>query len=201
MAYDKNEVNSSVTPSKEYLFIRDEMLQYMNNYQAVRNMMYVSTLACLGLSIGNEIENPYLYLLPLIVIMPSFLIAVNFWKCVVVDSTYLMVFHESNGSEFKWETRHENLFKSNPKLDDKINVQHFPYVVCAIISLILFWNKVQEKCGVMSIIIGSGITLACVVIFWQNWKLDVAQIKAGWELLKMTEIEVAIKSGNGHDIS
>ena len=33
----------------EYLFIRQEILQYLNNYQSVRDMMYGSTLACLGL--------------------------------------------------------------------------------------------------------------------------------------------------------
>lgn len=132
-------MNTLPPPKEEYLFIRSEILQYLNNYQAVRNMMYASTLACLGLSVGNNIDNPYLYLLPLIVILPSLLVAVNFWKCVVIDSTYLRVFHEENRSEFQWETRHDKLFRENPKLEDKVNVQHVPYVICAVCFLALFW--------------------------------------------------------------
>ena len=64
---------------EEYLFIRQEMLQYLNNYQSVRNMMYVSTLACLGLGIFSDFEDSiiigehFLFLLALAVIMPTFL--------------------------------------------------------------------------------------------------------------------------------
>ena len=63
-------------------------------------MMYGSTLAYLGLGIFFEHQITmgvqYLFLLPLVVIIPSFLVAVNFWKSVVVDSTYLHVFYEEN---------------------------------------------------------------------------------------------------------
>lgn len=59
------------TSKEEYLFIRQEILQYLNNYQSVRNMMYGSTLSCLGLGIFFEdkiaIGVQYLFLLPLIV--------------------------------------------------------------------------------------------------------------------------------------
>lgn len=95
--------------------------------------------------------------------MPSFLVAVNFWKCVVVDSCYLRVFYEEDyGSEtteesscnnglhssskntekfpfFQWESRHARLFKENIELGDKINVQHIPYVVCAFCCIAIFW--------------------------------------------------------------
>lgn len=42
------------------------------------------------------------YLFPLIVILPLFLVAVNFWKNVIIYATYLRVFHEKNGSEFQF---------------------------------------------------------------------------------------------------
>ena len=78
------------TSKDEYLFLRQEILQYLNNYQSVRDMMYGSTLTCLGLGLFFEdsiaIGAQYLFLLPLIVIVPSFLVAVNFWKCVAVDA-------------------------------------------------------------------------------------------------------------------
>ena len=48
-------------PSKEeYLFLCTEILQYLHNYQDVRNMMYVATVACLSLVVGT-IQNPYIY--------------------------------------------------------------------------------------------------------------------------------------------
>lgn len=66
--------------------------------------------------------NPYFYLLPLLIIMPSFLVGINFWKCVIIDSLYLRVYHEENGSMFQWASRHDRLYKDNRGLEDKINV-------------------------------------------------------------------------------
>lgn len=210
----------------EYLFIRQEILQYLNNYQSVRDMMYASTLTCLGLGIFFEQQITmgvqYLFLLPLVVIIPSFLVAVNFWKSVVVDSSYLKVFYEeddpsndtdemqdNNTSEdknlnFRWETRHARLFEENPKLDDKLNVQHIPYVVSALCCIGLFWwellssgsstNADSTSGTVMygsidniSVIIGVVVTLVCLVIFIRKWNLDTKKIMEGWRQIKVQE--------------
>lgn len=210
----------------EYLFIRQEILQYLNNYQSVRDMMYASTLTCLGLGIFFDSKTvmgvQYLFLLPLVVIIPSFLVAVNFWKSVVVDSSYLRVFYEEddppkgkdemldiNTSEdkdlnFRWETRHAKLFKQNHALDDKVNVQHIPYVVCALCCIGLFWwellssgistNADSSGSVVMnssidniSVIIGIVVTLVCLVIFKLKWNLDTQSIMDGWKQIKEQE--------------
>ena len=97
-------------PKEEYLFIRTEILQYLQDYQNVRNMMYIVTATCLGFAVGAEVPNPYFYLLPLLIIMSSFLVAINFWKSVRVDSIYLKVFHEWGGSPFQWKSRHDRLY-------------------------------------------------------------------------------------------
>ena len=218
---------------EEYLFIRQEMLQYLNNYQSVRNMMYVSTLACLGLGIFSDFEDSiiigehFLFLLALAVIMPSFLVAVNFWKCVVVDSCYLRVFYEDDipsvdteqmedigdpedaGLNFQWETRHKRLFEENPEIDDKINIQHIPYVVCAFCCIVLYWVKllfsemiviedinsfevtVTVDCNnIVSIVIGLAVTFACLRIFIRNWSLKpgTKEIMNGWEKVRKEEV-------------
>lgn len=164
---------------EEYQLIRTEILQYLNNYQTVRNMMYVSTLTCLGLAIGNDITNPYLYLLPLIVIVPSYLIAMNFWECVTIDSTYLRVFHEEEYSSFKWETRHMKLYKYTPKLITKINVQHIPYLACSIATLGLFWYFTYKAQNVPAYIIGGIISLLCIILYIVKHKVDSVYIMNG----------------------
>lgn len=211
----------------EYLFIRQEILQYLNNYQSVRDMMYASTLACLGLGIFFEdritMGVQYLFLLPLVVIMPSFLVAVNFWKSVVVDSSYLKVFYEEDlfcngtdeiqdintsedrGLNFRWETRHARLFEKNPALDDIVNVQHIPYVACALCCLSLFWLELLSSgisvntgsstntvtngfnVDIFSVIIGSAVTLLCLIIFIRKWNLDTQSIMDGWRQIKEQE--------------
>lgn len=175
----------------EYQLIRAEILQYLNNYQAVRNRMYVVTLSCLGLSLGNNIGNPYLYLLPLIVILPSFLAAANFWKCVVIDSAYLRVFHEDRGSGFHWETRHDRLFQQEPWLEDKINIQHLPYLVCSLVSLLMFWQKAKAGTAVYKNAGWAGVLAAgvCIATFAMNWKIDKERITRGWQKLAEREEE------------
>lgn len=188
---------------EEYQFIHAELLQYLNNYQAVRNMMYVVTLACLGLSIGNDAQNPHLCLLPLIVILPSFLVAVNFWKCVLIDSTYLKIFHEDRGSPFRWEGRHDQLFQQMPKLDDAINVQYLPYAVCAAVSLLLYVIHLSQsgETTQTDYILGAILFAACVLLFALHWKQDKQAIEDNWRKVLKSEarssprqVHYAIKS-------
>ena len=140
-----NTKHNNFPPKEEYLFIRTEILQYMQNYQNVRNMMYIVTATCLGFVPGADVPNPYFYLLPLFIIMPSFLVAINFWKCVIIDSLYLRVFHEENRSTFQWESRHDSLYKDNRGLEDKINVQYLPYISCAVVCLAIFWYMALQQ--------------------------------------------------------
>lgn len=140
-----NTKHNTLPPKEEYLFIRTEILQYMQNYQNVRNMMYIVTATCLGFVPGADVPNPYFYLLPLFIIMPSFLVAINFWKCVIIDSLYLRVFHEENRSTFQWESRHDSLYKDNRGLEDKINVQYLPYISCAVVCLAIFWYMALQQ--------------------------------------------------------
>ena len=77
---------------KEYLMIRQEILQYIEEYQSVRHMMYFVTATAIGFK--EVLQMPaYIFLLPLVIIIPSYIIAIDYWKCVVRAATYLMVFH------------------------------------------------------------------------------------------------------------
>ena len=112
---------------KEYEMIRQEILQYLEEFQTVRNMMYVITVTLLGFCLKGENTIVYAYLLPLIVILPSHIISYDYWRCVTKASTYLRVFHEgSKESVWHWETRHYNFSKIH-KAKPRTEFQGFPY--------------------------------------------------------------------------
>ena len=85
---------------------------------------------------------------------------------------------------YQWEIYHDKLFRSNPEIDDKVNVQHIPYVVCAAASLLLFWYKVFEKNNIMRVCIGLGVTVICAIIFWKKWNLNTVEIKEAWKKMQ-----------------
>lgn len=90
---------------KEYELLRVEILQYLEEYQTVRNMMYVAVASILGFN--SALWNKYyLFLLPLVVILPSYNIFHNYYRCVVCASTYIQTFLESDPDGMRWETRH-----------------------------------------------------------------------------------------------
>lgn len=57
-------------------------------------MMYVVSATLLGFGIKEINRNikRYIFLFPLIIIIPSYIIAIDYWNCVEKASTYLIVF-------------------------------------------------------------------------------------------------------------
>lgn len=94
----------------EYNILRAEILQYMEEYQTLRNMMYVGTVGLLSINMVSDFS-AYLYLLPLAIILPSYLLFYDYWKSVSIASIYMQVFlecepEEENASLHMWEIRH-----------------------------------------------------------------------------------------------
>lgn len=110
---------------KEYEMLRAEISQYLEEYQSVRNMMYLSTAAILGVN-SVMFQNYYLFLLPLVVILPSYIIFYNYWKSVSCASTYIQVFLDNEDVQviYHWELRHRyfsELYRENIKhMSDKL---------------------------------------------------------------------------------
>lgn len=51
---------------KEYLMMREEILQFLNGYQLVRNMMYLVTATTLGFGIKDGMfSQAFIFLLPI----------------------------------------------------------------------------------------------------------------------------------------
>ena len=53
-------------------------------------MMYVITVGIWALS-GTLPDNYHLFLLPLVVMPPSYMIFYDYWQCVLRDSTYRLL--------------------------------------------------------------------------------------------------------------
>lgn len=136
----------------------------------------------------------------------------------MVDACYLRVFYEEQfdadsadaeqdaelsdkrGLNFRWETRHAELYRLVPELDDKVNVQHIPYVICALTCLGLYWWELLSSLfcasalganGVLTdwiaILAGVAVTLLCLLVFLCHRKLNLQKIIDGWYNVKQTE--------------
>lgn len=140
---------------KEYEMLRAEILQYMEEYQTVRNMMYGITVSVLGIN-GVWLNNYYLFLLPMFVILPSFLNFYDYWRSVACASVYMQIFLEKdNGQQvYHWESRHREfsiLFRKKKAEESQtitalgMHFQQIPYFVCGGLCLVLYWLGMGEK--------------------------------------------------------
>lgn len=163
----KEQIDKKLSNEKEYLMLREEILQYLREYQSVRNMMYLVTATTLGFCFGKESNvSSYLFLLPLIVILPSYIIATDYRKNVVRAATYLMVFYEQEeDSIFHWETNLA-LIKKQCRFMTGTNYQHIPYYVCGILCIILYFGFLDwENICYSDVLLGSGVLVISAVIY------------------------------------
>ncbi len=169
MPTNNNLTEESITPDQavpvattpfsseaEYEMLRAEILQYMEEYQNLRNMMYVGTATLLGLN-SAVWANLYLFLLPLIIILPSYILFVDYWKSVSVASIYIQLFLEKDESgklsgSRKWETMHKKFSAELKKKDNGaicwkrclspiwsgMQCHKIPYIVCTILCLAIY---------------------------------------------------------------
>ena len=162
-------------------------------YQNVRNMMYVITVTILGFALTGKNVSAYIFLLPLIVILPSYIISFDHWKCVIKVATYLVVFHEKKkSSPLKWETRHRK-FNEYSKIMSQSDYLKVPYIVCNIACILLYFIHIKyENC----IEITLGIVSICisVILFLVYRKIDEKIFIEGWETVKKQEKEECRKN-------
>lgn len=174
---------------KEYEMLRQEILQFLEEYQNLRNMMYVVTVTLLGFCLSNKETNEYkemvqyMYLLPLIVILPSYLMYIGYFNDIVRDSAYLTVFHERDvDCPFKWESRLEKYSSLSPV---KNNYRRFPYIVCATISIIFYIFNMRKN--IFNIILGTIIVIVCTYIFTKYNETKPEDSIRVWEKVEKEE--------------
>jgi len=129
----------------EYKMMREELVNYMEKLQTVRNMMYITIGAVFTFSISKELPF-FCALLPLLFILPAYITAVDYWVCVRKASAYLVVFHESyKDCPIHWESRHNMLKKISKKKENfkkstfaNVSLQLTPYFACATITMLVY---------------------------------------------------------------
>ena len=194
--------NSGESASEEeYQMLRTEILQYMEEYQSVRNMMYLVTVAILALN-GIQLQNQYLFLLPLAVILPSYLVYFDYYDAVLRAATYLQVFYEGNTDAiFHWETR-------SAELSTEIKLRKYPsggsrqricYYACALMCFACYigdamssWLTYMEdgKGNILSlvfvIVIGLMALFLSILVFAEFGSSDKDRMNflTAWEKVK-----------------
>lgn len=211
MAETRNpQVNGNV--DAEYNILRAEILQYMEEYQTLRNMMYVGTVGLLSINTVSD-YSVYLYLLPLAIILPSYVLFYDYWKSVSIASIYMQVFlerepEEENASLHMWETRHREFGEFLERTDtgrtgkckawvrrrqgfrwSGMSCHHIPYFVCAILCFALYGVAVftsgQEGLTLyLSIALAVMLALISIVVFVRFRKPDLTVIEQVWKALR-----------------
>ena len=190
-----------VPTDEEYKMLRTEILQYLQDYQSVRNMMYVTSIAIFAFLFSQNITEPLIYLSPLVVILPSYICAFNFWRSVTQDSAYLIVFHEERGSSFRWENRHDVFSKKyGGESPFTMNVQSLPYIamcaMCFVFCLINFYRIHDSfsafKCNITGFVM-TVCCLICIIVFVRYGKLDKEKILNEWRTIRDEEINIKQK--------
>jgi len=168
---------------REYEMLRQEILQFLEEYQNLRNMMYVITVTLLGFCLSNKNIVEYMYLLPLIVILPSYLTYIGYFNDIVRDAAYLTVFHESDiNSPFKWESRLEQYSSVNP---EKNGYRKIPYITCAIISILFYMFNMKRD--IFNIVLETIVVVVCVYVFIKYDEIKPQESISIWEKVKEKE--------------
>ena len=115
---------------EEYKMLREEIVNYMDKQQSLRDMIYVAMAACIAFVFSEDI--PFIcMLLPLLFLLPAYACACNYWICVRKASAYLVVFHECYvDCPFHWETRHGLSEEYNPKAADEMRRKSVFFSFC-----------------------------------------------------------------------
>ena len=122
--------------SKEYLMLRDEILKDYEIIQNSRNVLYAAVAAILAFAVDQK--EALLFLIPYIVIIPVYLVTIDYTLNMYKLGTYLKVFHEQG--DFRWENR---LYLLNYDIKKRVTrgerFFHAPFMVSAFVCSMLFF--------------------------------------------------------------
>ena len=121
----------------EYQALRSELLHSYTIVDSSRNILYVTVSCMLAFAVTNDdIE---LYLLPFSVIIPVYLIAINYTYDMYRIGTYISVFGEGPTSDYKWESRQLVLNKQKDhSMPRQAKMFHVPYISLGTACIYLF---------------------------------------------------------------
>lgn len=178
----------------EYKTLRDEILHSYTIVDSSRNILYIAVAYILTFATNKE--NPLLYLLPFTVIIPIYLIAINYTFDIYRIATYIKVFAEADNSTFRWESRQ---FMLNTEIENRMPRQakmfHVPYVSSGIMCTILFFasidlfsqTKTEETFFSIVLCIIFFVILICIFIYFRDMISVQRKYIEAWEEVKAKE--------------
>lgn len=175
----------------EYEVLRREILLNLESYHAIRNMMYAITVTILGIGIEKQ-ASPYIFLLPLIVILPSYMIFFEYCKATARAAAYITVFYESEpDSPIKWDMRARKLNDYMKQPFQSMTCRQTPYWICAGVSLGLYFIKILDE-SVFSakysdVLLGYFLTMITLIVFMIWRTVDEEKYLKGWNDVKEAE--------------
>lgn len=179
----------------EYIILRDEILKQYDIIQNSRYLLYVTVATILTFSLSKS--EPLLFLIPYIVIIPTYLISVDYTLDSYRICTYLMVFLEDE--DFHWENRQYNFnYIINKGLPKRENFFHVPFILSSLMCSILFYAFVDYPDDfyaitykfVIKMFIAIIPLLIVILIFIKYKDLGIVQQKYidVWKKIKISEM-------------
>ena len=178
---------------KEYEFLRNEIIQDYQIMDSSRNLLYFAVGVILTLSLN--IREPFISLLPFIVIIPIYFVTLDYSYSAQMAGAYLQVFYEPEF--FHWETRHYELSKHyTSKSTNFSSTFHFPFIITGVGSLMIFaYLFIEDQRSFLSFTSIARLICACVVfialisIYYKHRNIDSIREDyiAKWKLIKAAE--------------
>lgn len=178
----------------EYSLLRTEILQCSQVLDNARNILYTAVGAILAFAFTQN--DPLIFVIPYVVIIPTYLLTLETVYSIYRIGAYLLVFHE--GTEYNWESR---LFKLYDVLKPKKTLRysftlHVPFIsvgfICTLLSLFFLFTNDSEitifdfafRCGLPIVLLFSILAIAYIHRESSNAK---SMFVKQWEDVKAAE--------------
>ena len=164
----------------EYILLKQEINYHMEKLHDISNMMYVSSVAIWVLI--HDMNNAFLYLLPLIVIIPSYLNSLRHTLSMYLIASYLKTFLE--GKEFNWQRRYDKFMnRANFRIKRVIMVDYSYFLMLAACFGMCFYNlEPADNLNLVKAILFFVILICIATIITSNKKIDTI-----WDSVKRDE--------------
>lgn len=170
---------------KEYLFLREEIINNYTIESNIMNFLYITISTILVFSIQQS-DNIYI-LVSYIVLIPAYAFVWSKEYAIFRIAAYLCVFHE--GAEFNWESRNQIFFKKKAKnILDFMPSYYFPFIFISTLNTFLFfykmkWNNINIF-EIIKAIFAIGIYFLFMFIIVKNRTLKTETYIKDWKKIK-----------------
>ena len=183
---------------EEYNALRQEILLNYTHIKDYRNLAYTVSVATLAFSYTDSVSSePFIGLLPIMVIIPLFLATERSYLAISKMGSYIRVFYYKDG--FRWENRGPRFHKSLGHYRKRKNKNYFSQevffidiiVMCCIITMYrVYTASFSRNETIVRIIIVILILIGAIIFILSIRKLTYQQrgeYEKTWESIKKME--------------